>query len=319
MKYLTLILTIAITTFASVANVEAVEVTLKSTLNVDGDNITFGDVFDGSEHKSNYVIATAPAPGKKISFNATSLAFVANKHGLEWIQKNNVNLITVHRQGQRIPEQQIKQELRFAMETELNSSEFELILGGQSPSIMVAMSETPGVAVENISYSVNKENFTAIVVAPVGTETSRRYKISGKFYKQVLVPVAAKLISSGDEITEENIDYKLLRASKVSRNVAVHIEDILGRSPKRTVRTGGTIALGNLGDPVTVAKGKLVAVTLKNGGITLSITGRALESGSTGDIIRVENISSRKPVQAQIVSAQEVRIITAQQRLAAIQ
>ncbi len=205
------------------------------------------------------------------------------------------------------------------METELNTNEFELIIGGHTPSIMVAMDETPSVAVENISYSVNKESFTAIVIAPVGTDNPRRYKVSGKFYKQVLVPVAAKLIPSGDEITEENIDYKLVRESKVSRNVAVHIEDILGRSPKRTVRTGGTIALSNLGDPVTVAKGKLVAVTLKNGGITLSITGRALESGSTGDIIRVENISSRKPVQAQIISAQEVRIITAQQRLAAIQ
>ncbi len=319
MKYLSLILTIAFVTFASAAKVEAVEVTLKHTINVAGENITFGDVFYGAEHKSDHVIAAAPAPGKKVSFNATSLAFVANKHGLEWVQKNNVSLITVHRQGQRIPEQQIKEELRFAMETELNTNEFELIIGAHTPSIMVAMDETPSVAVENISYSVNKESFTAVVIAPVGTENPRRYKVSGKFFKQVLVPVAAKLIPSGDEITEENIDYKLVRASKVSRNVAVHIEDILGRSPKRTVRTGGTIALSNLGDPVTVAKGKLVAVTLQNGGITLSITGRALESGSTGDIIRVENISSRKPVQAQIVSAQEVRIITAQQRLAAIQ
>ncbi len=84
MKYLNLILAIAFTTFASIATVEAVEVTLKNTLNVHGENITFGDVFYGSEHKSDHVIAAAPAPGKKVSFNAASLAFVANKHGLEW-------------------------------------------------------------------------------------------------------------------------------------------------------------------------------------------------------------------------------------------
>ena len=225
----------------------------------------------------------------------------------------------VQRQGQRIPEQQITQELKLAMETELGSSEFEMLLSERTPAILVSMQEDPIAIVENISYNLTKEVFSAVVVAPANSDNPRRFRVGGKIYKQILVPVAARLIPAGEEISEKNIDYKLVRANRVSRNVAVHIEDILGLSPKRTIRTGGTVALSNLGDPVTVAKGKVVAVTLKNGGITLSITGRALESGSTGDIIRVENLNSRKPIQAQIISAQEVRIITAQQRLAAIQ
>ncbi|WP_025898724.1 flagellar basal body P-ring formation chaperone FlgA [Sneathiella glossodoripedis] len=309
----------ALLTLQGVSLLQAAEVTLKHNISVEGESITFGDVFHGAAHKSDYVIASSPAPGKRIVFNASSLAFVAKKHGLSWTPKQAIRQISVLREGTRIPEQQIREELMIALETELGGSEFEMQLSQRTPAILVGTDEDPIAMVENISYNLAKEAFSAILVAPATSDNPRRYKVSGKIYKQILVPVASRLIPAGEVISETNMDYKLVRANRVSRNVAVHMEDVLGRSPKRAVRTGGTIALNNLGDPVTVAKGKLVAVTLKNGGIALSITGRALESGSTGDIIRVENINSRKPVQAQIVSPQEVRIITAQQRLAAIQ
>ena len=48
----------------------------------------------------------------------------------------------------------------------------------------------------------------------------------------------------------------------------------------------------------------------------LSITGRTLEPGGEDDIIRVENVNSRKVIQAQVISEQEVRIITRQSQLA---
>jgi flagella basal body P-ring formation protein FlgA len=48
----------------------------------------------------------------------------------------------------------------------------------------------------------------------------------------------------------------------------------------------------------------------------LSVTGRTLEPGGEDDVIRVENINSRKIILAQVISAQEVRIITRQPQLA---
>ena len=77
--------------------------------------------------------------------------------------------------------------------------------------------------------------------------------------------------------------------------------------------------MSNLGDPVTVKKGKLVSVTLNEGGINLSITGRTLEAGSEGDVIRVENTISRKTIQAEVINANEVRIFTPKRRLAGLQ
>ncbi|WP_169568902.1 flagellar basal body P-ring formation chaperone FlgA [Sneathiella limimaris] len=319
MKHFTKLIAVLISMASFAYSAAAAQVTLKHNIVVEGESVTFGDVFHGAEGKSDYVIATAPLPGKSIVFNASSLAFVANKHGLKWLPQQSISQIVVHRQGQQIPEQQILQEIRNTLELEMGTSEFEVVMGRHTQRITVALTEDPLAAVETISYNRDKETFVAVLVAPANSDSPRRFRVSGNFYPQIMVPITSKLIVAGDEITEENIDYKPVRASKVKRNIALRIEDVIGKAPKRTIRTGGTISLNNLGEPVTISKGKLVSVTLKRGGLALSITGRALESGSTGDVIRVENIASRKPIQAEIISDQEVRIVTAQQLLAGIQ
>ncbi|MEH6476853.1 MAG: flagellar basal body P-ring formation chaperone FlgA [Sneathiella sp.] len=319
MKHITVILALIVGSSAISAVSEAAVVTLKNVLTVVGDDVTFGDVFNGAEDLNSYVIASSPAPGKSITFKAASLAFVARKHGLEWTPTRRMQRVTVLRRGQRIPEQDISQELQIALATELQTDQFEIVLTSRNMNVQVGLDEFPMIAVESLSYNLSKEFFSAIVVAPADGDNPRRYKIAGKIYQQVMVPVTAHLLRPGQKIEESDIDYKLIRRGKISRNVALELDDILGKSPRRSIRTGGLINLNNLGEPVTVPKGKILSITLKNGGIALSITGKALENGAEGDVIRVENIVSRKVVQAQIVNEGEARIITPQQRFAIAQ
>ncbi len=319
MKYLTFATTLLMTLAAHSAALAGMAVTLKPSIIVQNDEVTFGDVFEGAGEKTDYVIATAPAPGKKMVFKASSLAYVARKHGLDWRPNRTVHRITVNRSGVRIPEQQILEELRFALETELQTDQFELSLSTQHPNIQVSLEEEPTIAVESLSYSKRGSNFVAVLVAPAHSNAARQYKLTGKLHRQTLVPVVSRFMEAGEEIGEKDLDYKLIRVSKVGRNTLTNINDIVGKSPRRAIRAGTSLSLNNLGDPVTVPKGKLVSVVFKKGGISLAVTGRALEPGAEGDIIRIENIASRKVIQAQILNSEEVRIITAGQRLANLQ
>ena len=319
MKYLTFAITLLVALAAHSAALAGVPVTLKSSIIVQNEQVTFGDVFEGAGEKTDYVIATSPAPGKKMVFKASSLAYVARKHGLDWRPNRSVQRITVSRSGVRIPEQQILEELRFALETELQTDQFELSLSTQHPNIQVSLEDEPTIAVESLSYSKRGGNFVAVLIAPANSNSARQYKLTGKLYRQKLVPVIARYMQPGEKILEEDLNYKLIRVSKIGRNTLTDANDIIGKSPRRTVRPGTLLTLNNLGDPVTVHKGKLVSVIFKKGGISLAVTGRALEPGAEGDIIRIENIASRKVIQAQILNSEEVRIITAGQRLANLQ
>jgi len=318
MKYIAFTLSLLVGLAANSAAV-AESVTLRSSISVQSDQITFGDIFKGVLDKADYVIAPAPAPGKSTFFKASSVAFVARKHGLKWRPNSTIRRVSVSRDGVLIPNQQLIEEIHFALEGELDAEFFEISLSSQHPNIQVALDEDPSATVESLSYSRKKGTFVAILEAPANSENARRYKLSGKIYLQQLVPVLNRSIRAGEEILETDLNFKKLKVKKISRNIAVDIQDIIGKSPRRSVRAGSPIVLSNLGDPVTVEKGKLVSVTLNEGGINLSITGRTLEAGSEGDIIRVENIASRKTVQAEVLNANEVRIFTPKRRLAALQ
>ncbi|MFT6559248.1 flagellar basal body P-ring formation chaperone FlgA [Sneathiella sp.] len=316
MKKMTFTLTFLIAMSANIAAAVAGLVTLKPSIAVQNEQITFGDVFEGAEEKADYVIAPAPAPGKKVVFKASSLAYVARKHGLDWRPSRAISRIVVKRAGVRIPQQRILEEIRFALEDELQTGQFELSLSTQHPNIQVSTDEEQSISVASLSYSKRGNNFVAVLIAPATGPNARQYKLTGRIHRQLEIPVANRLIQPGEKITEQDLEFVLVRASKVARNTLTDPMDIVGKSPRRTLRPGHQLSVNNLGDPVTVAKGKLVTVIFKSKGIRLAVTGRALEPGAEGDIIRVENIASRKTIQAQIINAEEVHIISAGQRLA---
>lgn len=316
MRNLTFTMALVAAFTVTASNAWADLVTLKPGISVTGEQITFGDVFKGAGDKSDYVIAAAPAPGKKVIFKASSLAYVARKHGLDWRPTRPIKRVVVNRNGSQIPQQLIVDEIRFAMEMELEAEHFEITLSTRHPKIHVAKGATLSVAVESLSYSRKGGNFVATVVAPADDPDARSYKVSGKIFTQIQVPVINRAMQPGEAIRASDLDYKLVRSSKISRNTVTDANDLIGRSPRRLIRAGHPVGLNNLGDPVTITKGKLVTVTFKSGGVSLAITGRTLEAGAEGDIIRVENINSRKTIQAQVIDAEQVRIITAGQRLA---
>lgn len=294
-------------------------VTLKHNITVSGTDITFGDIFIGSGAKADRIIAPAPAPGKKSIFKASSVANVARKYGLTWLPGRQIRQVVIKRLGTTISPQLIREEIRFGLEQELGDDLFEITLSTRHPNIQIDVHEDPSISLETISYDRNSGRFVAELLAPANSENGTRFRLAGKIFRQTLLPVLRKFVAAGQEILEQHIDFISVRSSKVSRNIVTDASELIGKSPRRGIRPNSLIRANNLGEPQLMKKGQLIAISFKAGKLTLNVTGKALEAGGKGDLIRVENINSRKILQAEIVSSEQARVITAQQRLAALQ
>ena len=55
-----------------------------------------------------------------------------------------------------------------------------------------------------------------------------------------------------------------------------------------------------------VAKGKLITLSFRKGGILLSAQGKALENGGLGDTVRVMNTQSKSVVQGTVTGPETV-------------
>jgi flagella basal body P-ring formation protein FlgA len=313
MKYIALVLTLIAATAAPSLAFGGETITLRPQITVEGEQITLGDIFMGAGDKADQVIAPSPAPGKATIFNAVSVAKYVRAQGLDWRPSAPIRRIGVRRLGFTIPQQNIMDEIRAALEYEMDIDLFELSLATQHLNIKVASDQPQTVSVENLFFNKSNGQFSAEILAPAHAENGQRFKLSGQIHRQVMIPVLKRFKSPGQEILESDIEFVATRDSKVGRNVITDAALLIGKSPRRSVRSGVPINMSNLGDPVMVEKGKLVAVILEQGGMFLSVSGRTLEAGGEDDVIRVENINSRKVIQAQVISEREVRIITRQQ------
>ncbi len=88
------------------------------------------------------------------------------------------------------------------------------------------------------------------------------------------------------------------------------VEDFLGKRVIRTVSYGSELNANLVEVPPLVETGKRVNIIAEMGNVRVSAPGRALATGGFGEIIRVENLTTRQIVQAQIVSSDVVRVET---------
>src|SRR3546814_15228367 len=74
--------------------------------------------------------------------------------------------------------------------------------------------------------------------------------------------------------------------------------DLVGMSPRRGLAANTPIRIHDVERPIDVARGDTVVMPLQSGALMIPARGRALDQGSLGQVVRVLNVDSNRPVEA---------------------
>ena len=118
--------------------------------------------------------------------------------------------------------------------------------------------------------------------------------------------VANRQLLAGTVLTEEDLS---LQQREVGQAAGLHvsaIEDVVGMKLRSMVRSGAPVKSNQLQKVPVINNGQLVTIVAESAGFRMTVTGRAKGSGGVGDIIKVENLNSRKQFPARIVDSTTV-------------
>lgn len=118
--------------------------------------------------------------------------------------------------------------------------------------------------------------------------------------------VAARQLLAGTVLAADDL---LLQKREVAQAGGLHVRQIdavVGKKLKSTVRSGAPVKSNQLANVPVIRSGQLVTIVAENTGFRIAVTGRAKSSGGVGDLVRVENLSSRKEFSARVVDATTV-------------
>lgn len=122
------------------------------------------------------------------------------------------------------------------------------------------------------------------------------------------VPVLKRELERGMLIAPDDIELVRLNLFKQPNDIASSATDVIGRRALTRLGAGETIRRALVDLPPTIPQGKQVTIVFRSGALTASATGVAIDAGHEGSVIRVRNTSSKKLLNARVLSPDQVEV-----------
>ncbi len=120
--------------------------------------------------------------------------------------------------------------------------------------------------------------------------------------------VAARPLARGERITKSALTTRAIELNSTLRNPIREADQLVGMEMRRGINTGTVFTADLLTAPEAIARGDHVVISAETGGFSVRSRGKALGSGSIGEQVLVENLSSARTVRARIIAPGQVKI-----------
>lgn len=285
---------------------KAMAASLKPVSIINNDVIKLGDIFDGVKNNADYVIGAAPQPGQDMVLNARTLYRIATALDLSWRPTSTGDQIIIRREATIVPYEAIENSVRSSLKEKGVSGRYNLSINNGRPTMVLPNDQPEKVEVSSLSYDHQKGYFQATLVAPSTDNPLKKTLVSGFVEHVVSVPVLHRNLQNGDIIGKNDIKMIEVPQHKLQHNIVLNTDDLIGMTPRRMSYAGKFIMEGSVEKPQIVKRGDKVTITFKEGPLTLTAKGKALQSGAKGDYVRVTNATSSRTVDAYVIGENQV-------------
>jgi flagella basal body P-ring formation protein FlgA len=283
-------------------------VQLVGALEVRDDFIHLNDVFSPAGKYAERVIARAPEPGETLVLEARWLWKIARGHGLKWRPTSNFDQVNVTRPSRTITTDVLRRMIRDALFQRTGEDDLVAIDLDNETAQLKLSDETMGEPrLRQFTIDPSSGRFTAVFAGPTGPDAKRTLTLGGRAVQQIEVAVPIRRVSPGHIIRADDLEIARFSAVRVSRTALVHEIDLIGQEAARTLTAGQPISASNVRAPELVRRNASVTITLTTSNMRLTATGRALESGAEGEVVRVQNLQSRITIDAIVTGENRVR------------
>ena len=283
--------------------------TLRPAATVDDNLVRLGDLFDGVGDKAEVGVGYAPAPGRRVVFNARLLYRIAQAHGLHWRPLSIHDHVVVERESIVIEGEEIERRILAALADKgVDPQGVAIQLGTPGLRLHLSADADPTIAVDVVAYDPRSGRFTVVVTAPSGDPAARPLRVSGRLHEVAEVPVLTDRVPRGEVIGADDVQWLRLRTDRLPPNTVLDADGLIGLTPKRTLRPGEPVRGSEVQRPIVVPKGGLVTLVLTTSGMQMTVRGQALDNGGEGDTIRVANARSHTIVEGIVTGAGRVTI-----------
>jgi len=311
---------LAWTACASAQSLEPLHPQLKADATVTGPVVKIGDLVENAGIIANVAIFRAPDLGSTGTVPASAVAEAVRLHALVGLDTNGLDEVRVTRASRAIPVGAIQDAVAAALAARYHLGDVKDIAVSfeRDPrAIYVEPSATGEPRVGQIAFDKRSGRFDAAIEIPTGAGHSGKLRLAGTAALTAEVVTLTRALERGIAIRESDIAIERRPRAEIGRDLVAGPEAVIGMAARNSLRAGQPLRTADLMKPELVARGAIVTLIYQIPGISLTVRGKAMESGAEGDTISVLNETSKRTLQGVVVGPNRVVLSPTTPRLAA--
>jgi flagella basal body P-ring formation protein FlgA len=283
---------------------------LRAEVSVAGDRVKIGDLVDRAGAAADIAVFRAPEPGSSGTIQAHRVVEALVSHGLGSVDTRGLREVVVSRPARTIGARDIESVLVAAIMRQAglaHDAEMALAFDGDVPSFITDTTNRAAPQVERLSYDARIGRFEAVVSLP-GQTRQAPLRVLGSAVEVVETLVPVRPLARGEALRAADFTLERRPRAEAGADPVRDMKVALAMVPRRALRPGQPLRTVDLTKPDRVVRNETVTIVYEIPGVTLTVRGKALESGAEGDTVSVVNVQSKRTVSATVTGPGRVSV-----------
>lgn len=288
---------------------------LKAAVTVAHAIVRIGDLVDHAGAAAAVAIFRAPDLGQTGAVPAQRVVEAVRAHGLATLETHGLSEVVVTRPAREIGGKEIEGKIVAALRAayRLAASPDLTVTFDHGAAPLLVDPAAGELRVVRASYDSYSGRYAVTFEIPGAHNMSARgsqVQYSGVVTETAEVAVLLRALARGDIIGPD--DVALERRPKASVNTAMltSLKPVIGFAARRPLQRAQPLSVADVMKPELVLKNEAVTITYEAPGMTLSVRGKALDSGAEGEMVSVFNAQTKRTLQGVVAGPGRVAIVT---------
>jgi len=283
---------------------------LRANVSVSADIVRIGDVIDNAGDAGSIAIYRAPDLGTTGTLPATQVIAALRAHQVIGVDTRNLTDISVTRLSRAIEPKDIEAGVAEALQRRNglgDARDLELTFDRGLQTLQLDAANTGALRPVSIRLDPRNNRFDVTFEIANGGDTPTRLRFTGAVVDTVEAAVLTRSIDRNELIKASDIIVERRPRVEVGRDGATR-DQTVGMQARRQLRASQALRISDVARPDLVQRDQAVTIIFQTSGIYLTIRGKALESGTEGDVVNVVNLQSKRTFPATVIGRGQVSI-----------
>ncbi|KRR14356.1 flagellar basal body P-ring formation chaperone FlgA [Bradyrhizobium valentinum] len=294
---------------------------LRSHVQVSADIVRIGDVIDNAGSAAQIAIYRAPDLGTTGSLPVAQVLNTLRSHHVIGVDTRDLKEISVTRLARTLEGKDIELQIARALERRNglgDAANLSLTFDRDPSDVRLDAGFTGGMQAGIVRYDNRNGRFdVTFEITNESGAAPAKLRFTGTAIETVEAAVLARNVERNEILKSSDVVVERRPKAEVGADAAAR-DRAVGMQARRQLRAGQAIRTADLAKPDLVQRDQNVTLIYEAPGIYLTMRGKALESGTEGDVVNVMNLQSKRTLSGTVTGRGQISIMVATPRPAQI-